>query len=102
MLKIWQLFQDLNNLLNSPEWIEKRQQIGDTLIAIGTWLKAGTVPIFGSSGESDTDYDEAIGQVVAFIDGQGGVIPMAAPEMERGERLIELLKIAIPLLFKLL
>lgn len=100
MLKIWQLFQDLNNLINSPEWLEKRQQIGDTLIAIGTWLKGDLIPTFGSSEES-TDCDEAIRQVSMFIDSQGVPVPMSAGGDKRAQ-LLELLKIALPLLIKLL
>ncbi len=39
MLKaLWQAWQDINNLLDDPAWIEKERQVGATLVATGNWL----------------------------------------------------------------
>lgn len=102
MLQLWQLFQDINNKWNSPEVWEKRQQVGDALILAGQWIKGEPIPTFGSAAiEADTDCDEAIRQVGLFIDSQGVPVPMHAGGDKRAQ-LLELLKIALPLLIKLL
>lgn len=110
MLKaIWQTWQDINNLLDDPAWIEKERQVGATLVATGNWLiedanrRSGSGPqMVSGSVDDEIDADEAIGQLVNFIDRQGVAIPVAAPEQSRRERILALIEIAMPLLLKLL
>jgi len=107
---LWQAFQDINNLLNNnPEFWVKVQSVGVTMTTVGTYLTKIaqdhlTPQPMGAAaaGDGEIDEDEAIGQLVTFIEGQGVAIPMAAPESTRRERIIELLQIAIPLLAKVL
>lgn len=101
MLKLWQIYQDINAKWNSPEVFEARQKVGDAFIATGKFIKGEDIPTFGSSAEEETDCDEAIRQVGLFIDSQGVPVPMHAGGDKRAQ-LLELLKIAIPLLLKLL
>lgn len=110
MLKaIWQSWQDINNLLDDPAWIEKERQVGATFVATGNWLIADAnrrstpAPMMGAASVDDSiDEDEVIGQLVNFIDRQGVAIPMAAPDQSRRERILALIEIAMPLLLKLL
>lgn len=104
MLSLWQLFQTLNNFLNSPEFVARKEQVADIMIAVGQWLK-GQHPIpFGAADEAaaEIELDDTIVQVTTFIESQGANIPMMAADGDRRERLLELLKVAVPLLLKLL
>lgn len=110
MLKaIWQAWQDVNNLLDDPAWIERERQAGAVCVATGNWLiedanrRSMSVPMVGAASVDDSiDEDEAIGQLVNFIDRQGVAVPMASAEQSRRERILALIEIAMPLLLKLL
>lgn len=101
MLQLWQLFQDINTKWNSPEVWEKRQQVGDAFIATGNFIKGEPVPTFGNAADEDTHCDEAIRQVGAFLMSQGVPVPMSAGG-DRRQQLLELLKLALPLLLQIL
>lgn len=101
MLKLWQVWQDINSFLNSPEFIDRKKKIGEALESIGKWLKGEDIPIFGAT-EAANDIEESILEVTKFLESQQVAIPMMASGQDRREYLIELLKIAIPLLFKIL
>ncbi|TXH44121.1 MAG: hypothetical protein E6Q97_33210 [Desulfurellales bacterium] len=98
---LWQAIQDINNLLDDPEWRQRGAQIGAALKAIGEWMIAQFSGV-GAAADDEVDLDEAISQVTQFLEKQQVPIPMMASGQSRLERLKALLEIAGPLLFKLL
>lgn len=100
----WQAWQQLNDLLNDPTWIERERQVGVAFVATGNWLiedaNRRSQPVIGAPGPEEEDWSNATGQLVNFLSSQNVDIPMAAGD--RREQLLELLKLAIPILLKLL
>lgn len=98
---LWQAIQDINNLLDDPEWRQRGAQIGAALKALGEWMIAQFSGV-GAATDDEVDLDETISQVTQFLERQQVPIPVMAADQSRFERLLALLEIAGPLLFKIL
>lgn len=104
MKAIWQILIDLQNALQNSDNIQTKQFLGGLLIAIGNYLiNSSTPPVIGAAApiDAEEDLDRVITAASDVIDQLGGNIPMAAGG-EKLARAIELLKVLLPLLVKIL
>lgn len=103
MKAIWQILIDLQNALQNSDNVQTKQFLGGLLIAIGNYLiNSSTPPVIGAANiDADEDVDRVITAASDVIDQLGGNIPIAAGG-EKLARAIELLKVLLPLLVKIL
>ena len=103
MKAIWQILIDLQNALQNSDNVQTKQFLGGLLVAIGNYLiNSSTPPVIGSAYvDTEEDLDRVITAASDVIDQLGGNIPMAAGG-EKLARAIELLKVLLPLLVKIL
>lgn len=104
---LWQAWQDLNNLLDDPAWIEKERQVGTAFVTTGNWMiedanRRSGIVVMGDGADESVAADEVCTQLIAFCEKNGAIIPMASPDEDRRTRILRLIEIAMPLLVKLL
>lgn len=100
MKALWQILQDLNNILDVTDKTNLQAVIGAALVAIGNYLQSTAVnTLMGAAADEDAnDGREAVTQASLVIEKLGGQVPMMSAEMGSGGILITLLPILLKLL----